>query len=85
MHDDEQILVEIEPNVRLFKRYWGWEIRHASGLLGTIVEISYPTLNVGVLYVVTHQSTAHVGLVCDRLISFDQVVAYIRVNVGYML
>jgi hypothetical protein len=84
MQDDEQTIVEVTPNLRLFERYWGWEIRLDGDLIGSVVSgpRPRPVPHLGV-YVVTYRTnTAHV--VVDRLISFEQVVEYLRVNEGYL-
>ena len=79
MQDDEQSIIEVTPHLRLFERYWGWEIRYDGVLVGSILRLDHPLLN----YVVTSQTTRG-GVVIDALRSFKQAIEYVRVNEGYL-
>jgi hypothetical protein len=82
MLDDEQPIIEVTSDIRLFERYWGWEIRVRGHLIGSIVQGPRPIPHLG-LYVVTHRNRDG-SVRVDRMISFEQAVEYVEVNAGYI-
>jgi hypothetical protein len=78
MYDDEQTIVEVTPNTRLFWRYWGWEIRYQGLLVGSILKLDHAQLN-SIVTMLTME-----GVSVTPLLSFNQAVAFVEVNEGYV-
>jgi hypothetical protein len=78
MHDDEQMVIEVTPDTRLFWRYWGWEIRYQGLLVGSILKLEHGQLN----SIVTMLSTE--GVSVTPLLSFNQAIAFVEANEGYV-